>query len=83
MWLNLLEYIIYIVISTNRFTSLNRNAQLVIDALSERVLMNLDHIKGAAIVAGDYRTLSDLVKLLLRIESISIPDNRLPSKYMP
>eukprot|EP01036_Dinobryon_divergens_P027380 gene27380-36147_t len=52
-----------------------RNAQLVIDALSERVLMNLDHIKGAAIVAGDYRTLSDLVKLLLRIESISIPDN--------
>ncbi len=56
---------------------LNRNAQLVIDALGERMQVNLDHIKGTAIVSGDYRTLSDLVKLLLRIESISIPDNRL------
>ena len=43
------------------------NAQLVIDALSERVRMNLDHITGRSIVVGDYRALSDLVNLLLRI----------------
>ena len=49
----------------------------MIDALGVRMQVNLDHIKGTAIVSGDYRTLSDLVKLLLRIESISIPDNRL------
>jgi hypothetical protein len=46
------------------------NAQKVIDHLSYRIDMDLQHITGEAVVDGDLRTLSNLIHLLYRIQGI-------------
>jgi hypothetical protein len=48
-----------------------RNAQLVIDSLSEQIQLDLKHITGRSIVCGDVRVLSNLVHILVRIVSLT------------
>jgi hypothetical protein len=48
-----------------------RNAQLVIDSLSDQIQLDLKHITGRSIVSGDLRVLSNLVHILLRIVSLT------------
>lgn len=48
-----------------------KNAQLVVDYLSEQIQMDLKHITGKSIVSGDVKALSNLVHILARIVSIT------------
>jgi hypothetical protein len=48
-----------------------RNAQLVIDSLSDQIQLDLKHITGRSIVSGDLRVLSNLVHILVRIVSLT------------
>lgn len=48
-----------------------RNAQLVIDSLSDQIQLDLQHITGKSIVKGDLRVLSNLVHILVRIVSLT------------
>lgn len=48
-----------------------RNAQLVIDSLSDQIQLDLQHITGKSIVSGDLRVLSNLVHILVRIVSLT------------
>lgn len=48
-----------------------RNAQLVIDSLSDQIQLDLKHITGQSIVSGDLRVLSNLVHILVRIVSLT------------
>lgn len=48
-----------------------RNAQLVIDSLSDQIQLDLKHITGRSIVGGDLRVLSNLVHILVRIVSLT------------
>lgn len=48
-----------------------RNAQLVIDSLSDQIQLDLKHITGRSIVGGDMRVLSNLVHILVRIVSLT------------
>lgn len=47
------------------------NVQRVIDGLSEHIEMDLQHIKGRAIVEGDVRSLSNLIHIFIRIIHIT------------
>jgi len=47
------------------------NAQLVIDNLSDQINIDLTHISGKAIVNGDFRALSNLVHIFMRIVSLA------------
>jgi hypothetical protein len=47
----------------------SRNAQCVINGLSLKIKMNLEHISGYAIVHGDVRALTDLVNIFVRYVS--------------
>eukprot|EP00596_Hydrurales_sp_CCMP1899_P007199 CAMPEP_0119038906 /NCGR_PEP_ID=MMETSP1177-20130426/8086_1 /TAXON_ID=2985 /ORGANISM="Ochromonas sp, Strain CCMP1899" /LENGTH=374 /DNA_ID=CAMNT_0007002075 /DNA_START=380 /DNA_END=1501 /DNA_ORIENTATION=- len=47
------------------------NAQRVIDSLSERIQMDLQHITGDLIVRGDRNALSNLVHIFVRIVSMT------------
>ena len=42
------------------------NAQLVVDGLSHQIQMDLQHITGESIVAGDLRSLTNLIHILFR-----------------
>ena len=42
------------------------NAQLVVDGLSNQIQMDLQHITGESIVAGDLRSLTNLIHILFR-----------------
>ncbi|KAJ1421709.1 hypothetical protein B484DRAFT_481104 [Ochromonadaceae sp. CCMP2298] len=48
-----------------------RNAQLVVDSLSDQIQLDLKHITGGSIVSGDVRVLSNLVHILVRIVSLT------------
>ena len=48
-----------------------RNAQLVINCLSDQIQLDLKHITGRSIVSGDLRVLSNLVHILVRIVSLT------------
>lgn len=48
-----------------------RNAQLIIDSLSDQIQLDLKHITGRSIVSGDLRVLSNLVHILVRIVSLT------------
>lgn len=48
-----------------------RNAQLVIDSLSDQINIDLTHISGKLIVNGDFRALSNLVHIFMRIVSLT------------
>lgn len=48
-----------------------RNAQLVIDNLSEQISIPLTHISGKSIVEGDLRALSNLVYIFKRIVTLT------------
>lgn len=48
-----------------------RNAQLVIDSLSDQIQVDLKHITGRSIVNGDVRVISNLVNILVRIVSLT------------
>jgi len=48
-----------------------RNAQLVVDSLSDPIQMDLKHITGKSIVSGEFGALSDLVHILVGIVSIT------------
>lgn len=52
-------------------TVLKRNAQLVVDSLSDPIQMDLKHITGKSIVSGEFGALSDLVHILVGIVSIT------------
>lgn len=47
------------------------NAQHVINHVSEQIQMDLKHISGHAIVDGEFRALSNLVHIFVRILSIT------------
>lgn len=47
------------------------NVQRVIDGLGEQIEMDLQHIKGRAIVEGDVRSLSNLIHIFIRIIHIT------------
>lgn len=47
----------------------SHNAQCVINGLSLKIKMNLEHISGHAIVHGDVRALTDLVNIFVRYVS--------------
>jgi hypothetical protein len=47
------------------------NAQLVIDNLSDQINIDLTHIGGESIVAGDFDALSNLVHIFVRIVSLA------------
>jgi hypothetical protein len=51
------------------------NAQIVIDALSERIQMDLQHITGGSIACGDIRAISNLINIFARIISITNLDS--------
>lgn len=48
-----------------------KNAQLIIDSLSDQIQVDLKHITGRSIVSGDLRVLSNLVHILVRIVSLT------------
>lgn len=48
-----------------------RNAQLIIDSLSDQIQVDLKHITGRSIVSGDLRVLSNLIHILVRIVSLT------------
>lgn len=47
------------------------NAQLVIDHLSDQINIDLAHISGVAIVAGNLKQLTDLIHIFMRIISLT------------
>jgi hypothetical protein len=47
------------------------NAQLVVDALSQHIQMDLKHITGESIVSGDLQSISNLVNILFRIVNLT------------
>lgn len=52
------------------------NAQRVIDSLSERIQMDLQHITGDLIVRGDIGALSNLVHIFIRIVSMTSQESQ-------
>ena len=52
------------------------NAQRVIDSLSERIQMDLQHITGDLIVRGDIGALSNLVHIFVRIVSMTSQESQ-------
>jgi len=48
-----------------------RNAQVVIDHLSEQIHVDLAHITGKSIVEGNFESLSNLTHIFLRIVSLT------------
>jgi hypothetical protein len=54
------------------------NAQIVIDALSEQIQMDLQHITGDSIALGDIRPISNLINIFVRIISITSLESHPP-----
>jgi len=48
-----------------------QNVQLVVNHLSEQIGINLKHITGELIINGDFKTISNLVNILIGIVSIA------------
>jgi len=65
------EKIVGVIRTPKSIDDYEKNAQLVIDSLSDQIQLDLKHINGRSIVTGDIRVLSNLVHILLRIVSLT------------
>eukprot|EP00607_Mallomonas_marina_P006394 CAMPEP_0182426534 /NCGR_PEP_ID=MMETSP1167-20130531/13026_1 /TAXON_ID=2988 /ORGANISM="Mallomonas Sp, Strain CCMP3275" /LENGTH=430 /DNA_ID=CAMNT_0024608023 /DNA_START=117 /DNA_END=1409 /DNA_ORIENTATION=- len=59
------------------------NAQLVVDSISQRINVNLHHISGEDIVQGDFRSLSNLANIFLRIVNLTQSPHLQPNEPLP
>ncbi len=48
-----------------------QNAQVVIDALAAKINISLHHITGLAVAMGDRKALSNLIRILYHLASLS------------